>query len=194
MSDSWDQYAEGWDNNEDVRVYADKGFAGLKTVVDPTGLRVLDFGCGTGLLAERLLPLAKELVALDSSAKMIEVLQAKQLDRLEALALELTEESIAAEPTLQQPFDLIVASSVCAFLPDYPATLALLKTLLAPNGIFVQWDWQASGGEGDFGLSSQQIEAAYQAVGLQTQSVGEAFVMASEQGEMQVLMGVALKV
>ncbi|WP_027858174.1 class I SAM-dependent DNA methyltransferase [Marinobacterium jannaschii] len=191
MSDSWDQYAADWDSNEDVRAYADKAFASLTEVVNPAGMRVLDFGCGTGQMSERLAPVVQALVALDSSEKMIEVLQAKQLAGLNTLALELTADSIGAEPLLQQPFDLIVASSVCAFLPQYEQTLALLKTLLAPNGVFMQWDWQSEGEEGDFGFTPQRIEAAFEQAGLETVSVSEAFVMRSEQGEMTVLMGVA---
>ena len=35
MSEDWDQYAEGWDTNEDVIVYSKKAFESLTGIVEP---------------------------------------------------------------------------------------------------------------------------------------------------------------
>ena len=81
-TNEWDEYATGWDINEDVREYANKAFDTFEQNVapalsTPSKSRVLDFGCGTGLLAEKLAGRCGEIVAIDSSPKMIEVLEKK---------------------------------------------------------------------------------------------------------------------
>ena len=51
--------------------------------------------------------------------------------------------AIEVLPFVQPVFDLIVASSVCAFVPDYQQTLSDLQLLLKEDGVFVQWDWRS---------------------------------------------------
>ena len=191
MNESWDDYAEGWDGNEDVISYSDKAFRTLCEVVNPEGLLILDFGCGTGLLTERMAITADRVVAVDPSEKMISVLQHKQLSNVETLIAVLSEETINTYDLFRSKYDLIVASSVCSFLPDYEGTLRLLKTLLKPNGIFVQWDWLKSGEDDDSGFNEERIESAYQRVGLEKLSITEAFSIESEAGPMKVIMGAA---
>lgn len=191
MSDSWDDYADGWDNNADVILYSEKAYESLCEVLNPEGLTILDFGCGTGLLTEQLAQSARRVVALDSSEKMIAVLANKQLSNVETLCTELSEETIKSNVTLHSKFDLIVASSVCAFLPDYEGALRLLKTLLKPNGVFVHWDWLKSDEDADFGFTEEMIESAFVNAGMEVSSITKAFDLESKKGSMQVLMGVA---
>jgi len=75
MSDSWDDYAEGWGSNADVILYSEKAYESLCEVLNPEGLTILDFGCGTGLLTEKLAQPSHRVVALDPSEKMISVLK-----------------------------------------------------------------------------------------------------------------------
>lgn len=191
MSESWDQYAAGWDTNQMVRMYAEKAYQTLTAIVNLAGLDVFDFGCGTGLLTEKMASEANRIVALDPSIKMIEVLQSKRLQNVDTLSIELSPNAIKTNPLLQTKFDLIVASSVCAFVPDYEGTLQLLKSFLKLNGIFVQWDWQQSETDGNFGFTETMIESAFTKTGLTVLSVSESFSLSSDQGKMQVLMGVA---
>lgn len=191
MSEGWDEYAEGWDSNEDVIEYSEKAFRSLLDAVNLSGLRVLDFGCGTGLLTEKISPKAKEILALDPSEKMVFILTEKKLHNVTAVSKELSENLIRESKLLSKKFDLIVASSVCSFLPEYEKTLDLLKSLLVPEGTFVQWDWLATEENSDFGLSRETIANAYNKVGLQLQALGQAFVSSSSEGDMPVLMGIA---
>jgi len=191
MNENWDDYAEGWDSNEDVISYSDKAFRALCEVVNPEGLLILDFGCGTGLLTERMATTADRIVAVDPSEKMISVLQNKQLSNVETLIAVLSEETIKTYELFRSKYDLIVASSVCSFLPDYEGTLGLLKTLLKLNGIFIQWDWLKSDEDIDSGFNKERIESAYQHTGLKKLSISEAFSIESEDGPMSVIMGVA---
>jgi len=191
VSEGWDEYAEGWDSNEDVIEYSEKAFRSLLDAVNLSGLRVLDFGCGTGLLTEKISPKAREVLALDSSEKMVFILTEKKLHNVTAVSKELSENLIRESKLLSEKFDLIVASSVCSFLPEYEKTLDLLKSLLVPEGTFVQWDWLATEENSDFGLSRETIANAYNKVGLQLQALGQAFVSSSSEGDMPVLMGIA---
>ena len=81
-TDTWDERAEGWDENEAVRAYSCAAFKCLERFhregrLTFQGARVLDFGCGTGLLAEQLAPLVQEVIALDTSGVMVRVLLEK---------------------------------------------------------------------------------------------------------------------
>ena len=51
MSESWDDYADDWDTNQDVITYSEKAYDSLCQLISLDGLRVLDFGCGSGVVA-----------------------------------------------------------------------------------------------------------------------------------------------
>ncbi len=193
MSDSWDDYAVEWDSNEAVVSYADRAFDSLNSAVDYEKPTVFDFGCGTGLLTEKLSPVANRIVALDASEKMIAELHKKKLPNVSTLSLTLSTETIKENPALQLKFDLVVASSVCAFLPDYDATLTLIKSLMAEKGTFVQWDWLASTEGDEFGLTASRVKSALMNAGFKDISIIHPFSMESPEGCRDVLMAVATR-
>ena len=192
MTDSWDDYAEEWDSNEDAISYANKAFNTLFDQINLEGLNVLDFGCGTGLLTERISPHASNIVALDSSSKMIAILDNKNLPNVSTVAEQLSEELINKNASLNNRFDLIVASSVFGFLPDYESTLKLLKSLLVPDGVLVQWDWLSPSEDSDFGFSEETIESAYRNTGFNLTSITKPFSLTNSKGTMTVIMAVAM--
>lgn len=191
-TDPWRDEAQGWDQNPVVVAYADAAFASLLAAVSVTErTRVLDFGCGTGLLSERLAPLCAEVVAVDASAAMIDVLRAKSLPKVRAAVARWTPENISGDPLAAEPFDLIVCSSVCAFLDDYPGAAAMLASRLAPGGHFVQWDWEYSpDADPPFGLTRDDITRALTSAGLDVVSVDTGFDVPIEDERMRPLMGV----
>lgn len=191
MTNEWNDFAEMWDSV--ASEYADKAFAELQKVVSLKGLRVLDFGCGTGLLSERMAPQVKEIIALDNASKMIEKLEAKKLINVTTVSEILDQELIDNSPLFQEPFDLVVASSVCGFLPAYPATAKLLSSLLSENGIFVQWDWLQQSEESEDGLSKEEVEAALRNANFSATTISVPFEMSSPEGTMPVLMAVGKK-
>ena len=193
MSDSWDDYAQGWDDNPDVIYYSQLAFNSLCQRYDVAGLKVLDFGCGTGLLSEKLSQAGACVVAVDPAVKMIEVLASKKLDKVDALACEITDETINKQPLLSSDFDLVVASSVCIFLPDFVVTLKALTSLLKTGGVFMQWDWMSSEENPDFGFDNHTLLKAYQTVGLSLVDISKGFSITSDKGAMDVIMGVAKK-
>lgn len=191
MSDNWDDYAEGWDTNPAVISYSNRAYQALTALTELTACKVLDFGCGTGLLTEKIAQHASAVVALDPSAKMLTVLDNKQLANVATVAAELSPALINNDTRLQAGFDVIVASSSLAFVPDYIATLKLLKPLLAADGLLVQWDWlQAPDSEG-MGFSVNEIESAYKLAGYNHVTTTTAFSLEGPDGNMPVVMAYA---
>jgi amino acid adenylation domain-containing protein len=87
--------------------------------------RVLEIGCGTGMLLFRIAPFCERYVALDPSADAIEKL------KTELLRMEITHVSLktgyAHNPEVgEEKFDLIILNSVVQYFPD---VAYLLKTL-----------------------------------------------------------------
>ncbi|MDT8446487.1 MAG: class I SAM-dependent methyltransferase [bacterium] len=191
MSDSWDDSALEWDSNPVVREYAGKAFEQLTGLIDLTGLSVFDFGCGTGLLTEKLSPLVKSAVSLDTSPQMIRVLKEKNLPQVTAFCGALEDLKDPSGTPYPAHFDLVVASSVCAFVPDYAATLAQLRALLKPGGLLVQWDWETIEQVPGPGFTQGQVEAALRQAGFESPQVTRAFSMPFFGEEKPVLMAVA---
>ena len=191
MSNSWDEFSDGSDINPDVIAYSRKAFDDLSSLINLHDLRVLDFGAGTGLLTEKISPIAKEVIALDTSEKMIAILNSKQLPNVIGVTEVLSDEFVKESELFSTRFDIVIASSVCSFLPDFENTLTIIKTVLKPGGIFVQWDWLSKNTESNFGLSIEAVEHAYLQAGLVSKSISHSFSMKVDESEMPVLMGVA---
>jgi len=190
LINEWDEYAEGWDEDSSVQEYASKAFDELLDIINIDDLTVFDFGCGTGSLTQLLSPRVKDIVALDGSSSMIERLAKKNLKNVSTVADFLTQDLISTHQNLTNKFDLIVASSVCGFLPDYEMTLGLLKSLLKKGGVFVQWDWLANDDSSETGLSEHRALSALRASKFTDIQVKRPFEMKSSKGTMTVLMAV----
>ena len=195
MSENWDEHAKTWDRDEPVRFYADQAFASLIEHVDVRdnqwkNKRILDFGCGTGLLAEKLAPLVGEVIAADTSQNMIDVLRRKEIGNVTAICTDIIDDGAHRSETWFSDFDLIVASSVCSFLPNYEVAVEVLSQSLSPTGYFVQWDWLSTNND-DFGLTMDRVSNALSGAGLRCIHVDTAFALTFDDEEMPVLMGVA---
>lgn len=191
MSESWDDYADGWDSNKAVIIYSEKAYKSLLNIIDLEGSKVLDFGCGTGLLTERMSHQAGAIVAIDPSEKMISVLKGKCLNNVYTINAELTQKIIDENEALSSGFDIIVASSALAFVPDYQETLKLLQQLLKKGGILVQWDWLKENEEPGVGFSRESLELAFGHAGFSKYSTSVPFTIKSSDDDMEVVMGIA---
>lgn len=192
MANSWDDVAANWDAESATSEYADKAFESLQKVVDVEGLHILDFGCGTGLLSQRLSPAVKDIVALDSSEAMIEQLDKKELDNVEPVVDILTRGLVAMHPAFRGQFDLVVASSVCSFLPSYSDTADIIFSLLDEGSYFVHWDWLADKDEMG-GMTIRHAQQVLTSVGFRDVVVTTPFDIDTPNGTQKVLMAVAQK-
>jgi 2-polyprenyl-3-methyl-5-hydroxy-6-metoxy-1,4-benzoquinol methylase len=190
MSENWDNYADGWDSNQSVIAYSEQVFLALQNSIDVDGFRVLDFGCGTGLLTDKLSHHVNLVVAIDPSQKMISVLNRKCLKNVRTIDSELTQKIINDNELLKPEFDLIVASSALAFVPDYLDAVNLMKQLLKKGGYFFQWDWLKKEREAGSGFSEEEIKLTFNRAGFSECSTSIPFSLECEGSFKQVVMGV----
>jgi 2-polyprenyl-3-methyl-5-hydroxy-6-metoxy-1,4-benzoquinol methylase len=100
----------------------------IPRLTPPPYRRVLDVGCGEGLLTRRLAPLAEHVTGIDLSAPMVE--RARALADADNLTYR-SGDLLTTE--LDGPFDLVTAFAVLHHL-DLVAGLRRLKDLTAPGG------------------------------------------------------------
>ncbi len=100
-----------------------------------SGLRILDIGCGGGLLAEPLARLGGRVTAIDPAAENI--VRARRRAAAQELAIDYrraTAEEIAAEG---RRYDLVLAMEVVEHVPDPARFAGLAAELVAPGGLLV---------------------------------------------------------
>ena len=99
------------------------------------GLRLLDIGCGGGLLSEPMARLGAEVVGVDAAARYIPVarLHAEQ----SGLAIDYRHDTAEALAASGESFDVVLAMEVIEHVSDPPAFMAACRTLLKPGGLMV---------------------------------------------------------
>jgi predicted TPR repeat methyltransferase len=106
-------------------------------MLEQTGLRgplaeVWDLGCGTGLCAPLLRPLAQWLVGVDLSPGMLDVARARQAyDEL------LCADVVAGLQDRRADIDLLVAADVLIYIGDLQPMFEAARRALRPGGHFV---------------------------------------------------------
>ncbi|ENM5918313.1 methyltransferase domain-containing protein [Vibrio mimicus] len=192
MAHDWDEYAANWENDPTTHIFAQSAFQQLTKILSLQGKHILDFGCGTGLLSQLMSPLARDIVALDLSEAMIEELDRKELRNVEPVVDSLTRGLVAQHPAFRKQFDLVVASSVCAFLPNVQDVADIIFTLVDEGGYFIHFDWLADG-KSEIGLSLVEMETVLKNAGFSSVDTQIAFDVTTEQGILPVMVGIARK-
>lgn len=102
------------------------------------GLRLLDVGCGGGLLSEAMTRLGAEVTGVDASEAGIAVARA----HAEAMGLPVAYRACTAETVVQEiaagetaPFDVVIASEVIEHVEDVGGFLSCLSATAAPGGV-----------------------------------------------------------
>jgi 2-polyprenyl-6-hydroxyphenyl methylase/3-demethylubiquinone-9 3-methyltransferase len=107
----------------------------LKSTDTFRGLRVLDIGCGGGLLSEPIARLGGTVIGADASATNIEV--AKLHAARSGLAIDYratTAEDLAAAG---ERFDVVLAMEIVEHVPDMPAFVGISASMLKSGGLMV---------------------------------------------------------
>lgn len=99
------------------------------------GLRILDIGCGGGLLSEPMARLGATVVGADAAERNIPVARV----HAEAQGLEIdyrhtTAEALAAAGEV---FDVVLAMEIVEHVADPPAFIATCRSLLKPGGLMI---------------------------------------------------------
>jgi SAM-dependent methyltransferase len=131
----FDEKAESWDLDP-AKVERARTVAGL--ILEQAGplrdARVLDYGCGTGLLGCGLQPHAAHVTLADSSPGMLEVLRRK-IAASGAGNLAPVQVGTGFEAIPGAPFDLVCTLMTMHHIPDTAGALAWFRGLLAPGGL-----------------------------------------------------------
>ncbi len=99
------------------------------------GLRLLDIGCGGGILSESLARLGAQVTGIDVVGKNIRVAELHALDSGLDLDYGLTSAEALAASGAQ--FDAVLNMEVVEHVEDLPAFLAVCGTLVRPGGLMV---------------------------------------------------------
>jgi len=162
--DPFDLQAQAWDDDPAKVDRARRVAEAIVAQAGPlSGLRVLDYGCGTGLLGFALQPQVGHVTLADRSQGMLAVLRGKiaasGAGNLAALALDLAEGPL---PGLR--FDLIATLMVLHHVPDTDGILARFHALLAPGGRLCVADLDLE--DGSFHGAGAQVHPGFDRVEL----------------------------
>ncbi|SIS52178.1 3-demethylubiquinone-9 3-methyltransferase [Roseivivax lentus] len=99
------------------------------------GLRVLDIGCGGGLLSEPMARLGAEVTGIDAGGENIPVARA----HAEAQGLEIDYRHTSAEALVNEGavFDVVMSLEVIEHVSDPAAFLQVCAALVRPGGLFL---------------------------------------------------------
>ncbi len=99
------------------------------------GLRILDIGCGGGILCEPLARLGAEMVGVDPSEPNIAAAQAHAEQSELAIDYRCTTAEVLAEQ--REQFDLVLAMEVVEHVADVPLFIASCASLVKPDGLMI---------------------------------------------------------
>lgn len=140
MADSFEKKAKAWDDDP-IRVEMASAFADevKKNVRIGRDSRLMEFGCGTGLVGLALAPLAESIVMIDTSRAMLSVLRDK-VARNNLRNIEILEGNIERLEIKKSSIDLIASFMTLHHVKDIPAVLGAFRGLLRTGGGVVVGD------------------------------------------------------
>ena len=171
---NFDSYAKTWDNEDMVnrsKVIAEK----IKNIIScKENATAMEFGCATGLISFNLVDNFKKIVLIDSSSKMIDVLNEKiaysKNTNMKPILMDLTKESYNSEK-----FDVIYTSMALHHIKDTKKIITDLYNLLNDDGLLciVELDKEDGsfhsndvGFDGHNGFEHSEIIGIFMEVGL----------------------------
>lgn len=130
----FDSRARSWDSNPVHRERSGAIAAKMLEMIPVNNrMRALEYGAGTGILGSMLAPHFKEIVLMDSSEEMVEVMKEKisdnSIENLNPVVGNLEKEEYVGEQ-----FDLIYSQMVFHHINDVGFLLGKLYKILKPGG------------------------------------------------------------
>ena len=97
---------------------------------------ILDFGCGSGSITNKIAKEAKYIDAIDISSGMLEFAK-EQAEKNSIGNVDYIQASIFDERFESNKYDVILAFNVLHYIDDMPRLINRINTLLKPDGIFI---------------------------------------------------------
>lgn len=166
--------AVDYDRHADIQRTVADGLAATTALLPlPPAPRVLEIGCGTGALTERLLPRlpGAEWIATDIAPAMIARAE-QRLAGHPGLSFAVMD---GERPDRAGPFDLICSSLALQWFADLGGAIERLAALLAPGGVLAFTtlaqgsfaEWRAAHGQAEAGVHDYPDAAQLAAMGLE---------------------------
>ena len=161
-------------------------------------MRAIDFGSGTGLLLENIAPYVKEIIAIDKSPSMNEVLSQKipKLDcKVEIKEIDNTKTDIDIK------VDLILSSMTLHHIEDVKSILQKFYNMLNNNGYIAIADLdiedgsfhQVDTGVYHFGFDRKELVKVAKEIGFKDIKIDDASIIKKPYGEYSVFLLTAKK-
>jgi len=131
-ADHYDSFAESYAKENETNLfnaYYERP-AMINLAGDVHGRRILDAGCGSGLLAAALIEKGAVVTGFDASPAMVELARQRLGDGADLRVADLSRPL----PFADGAFDDVVVSLVLHYLRDWSAPLAELRRVLTPGG------------------------------------------------------------
>jgi ubiquinone/menaquinone biosynthesis C-methylase UbiE len=143
----FDRDAASWDENPArIKMADDIVHAISEQIVLTPEMDIMDFGCGTGLLALRLQPLVHSVTGFDSSKGMLDIFNAKianlKLKNVSAVLVDLDHGDL-----LTGSYDLVLSNMTLHHLREIKPLLAQFYKVMAPGGHLCISDLDLDGGK-----------------------------------------------
>ncbi len=137
----FNQLSKEWDRPEKIQQNIDYA-AIIKNSLKFTPLKILEVGCGTGLLGQQFVNDENSLLGIDTSSGMLEVFNKKfsANPRVSSLMIDLETQSI------HEKFDLIISSMTFHHLKNPKIMIERLSVNLLPGGVLAVIDLDSEDG------------------------------------------------
>jgi predicted TPR repeat methyltransferase len=188
MNGSFDAKAATWDENPRRRDLAQAIVTAIRRLIPLCpGQRLLDVGCGTGLIGLPLAAITGSLLGVDLSPGMVERFIAKaQAAGLAGVSAEVRD--LVTNPLPTQGFEVVVSAMAFHHILEVEAMLSALVDCLSPGGWLAIADLESE--DGSFhdgpvphqGFDPAAFMARMQRVGLAAVSLERVHVMQKPPG------------
>ena len=183
----FDSLAKEWDQNSNRVKNAKTLYEKLDTLLDLEGKKIIDYGAGSGLLSTLLAQKASEVLALDSSKKMLEQIDKKIKDH--KIPNITTAHHDILKDDLPKNYDLFVSSMTLHHIEDTKEFIAKAKSSLEKGGHIALLDlcsedgsFHSRGNDGvyHFGFDLDELRGLCEELGLEVIFLDEIYQIKKE--------------
>jgi len=147
--DYFEKKADGWDSPMKIEMADNFIMEMFKSISFNKEQKVLDFGCGTGLVGLKIAPLVKSVVFMDISRKMLDVLMSK-IEGEPEVYKGIKERSTIINGDIEKytnpDIDIVLSLMALHHIDDTQAIFEHISSILKPGGYLVIGDLREEDG------------------------------------------------